>query len=241
VNWTDGPVLGSQKSSKEPNQTKPNHLYSEEAARASQLFRNPVVNYIENLGPYPPAMGDNSSKVPDPPWFLKPDLPHIPKVTAVNEHGQTITLPYIRYALIDYEPMLLGTAPGEDGIYADYLRAHPITTLPIETSINDGALEDLYTDYPFNWSLNLALYKLGDAGVIADVHQYRSSYLKLKYMQQENACIMRILVSIQKEQEQHNSELAAFLGEVTSIRDRLEQARVMLRLYLILVPRAYLY
>jgi hypothetical protein len=202
---------------------------SEEAARASQLFRNPVVKDIENLGPYRPAMGDNSSKIPDPPWFLKPDLPHIPKVTAVNEHGQTVTLPYIRYALIDYEPMLLGTAPGEDGIYADYLRVHPVTTLPIETSINDGALEDLYTDYPFNWSLYLALYKLGDAGVIADVHQYRSSYLKLKYMQQENARITRILVSIQKEQEQHNSELAAFLGEVTSIRERLEQARVMSR------------
>jgi hypothetical protein len=66
--------------------------------------------------------------------------------------------------------MLLGTAPGEEGIYADYLRAFPTTTLPIETNINNGALEDLYTDYPFNWSLNLTLYKLGDAGVIADVH-----------------------------------------------------------------------
>jgi hypothetical protein len=38
---------------------------------------------------------------------------------------------------------------------------------------------------------------------------------------------MCILEFIQTEQEKHNSELTAFLGEVTSIREWLEQAKVM--------------
>jgi hypothetical protein len=84
-------------------------------------------------------------------------------------------------------------------------------------------------DYPFNWTLNLAMYHLGDAGIIADVHRYRSSYLKLKFMKQESERIMRILEHIQREQEQHNTELAAFVGEVASIRERLVAARVMSR------------
>ena len=42
--------------------------------------------------------------------------------------------------------------------------------LPFESNTNDTVLEELYTDHPFNWNLNLALYHMGDVGVIADVH-----------------------------------------------------------------------
>jgi hypothetical protein len=61
--------------------------------------------------------------------------------------------------------------------------------LPFKSHINDEALETLYTNHPFNWTLNLALYHLGDAGILADVYRYRTSYLKLKHLRDENAHI----------------------------------------------------
>jgi len=51
----------------------------------------------------------NSKQVLDPSWFLKLQLPNISTITAVNQHEQTIKLHYMWYALIDEEPMLLGT------------------------------------------------------------------------------------------------------------------------------------
>jgi hypothetical protein len=71
--------------------------------------------------------------------------------------------------------------------------------LPFETCIDDDNLEPLYTNHLFNWTLNLALYHMGDAGILADVHRYRSSYQKLKHLQSENAWISQILIMIQKE------------------------------------------
>jgi hypothetical protein len=71
--------------------------------------------------------------------------------------------------------------------------------LPFKTRVDDNDLEPLYTDHPFNWTLNLALYHMGDAGILADVYQYRSSYQKLKYLRNENARISQILLIIQKE------------------------------------------
>jgi hypothetical protein len=74
----------------------------------------------------------------------------------------------------------LGTTGRFEGVYREPLKAYPIEHLPYETWVNDNDLEPLYTDYPFNWTLNLALYHMGDVGVLADVHQYRSFYQKLK-------------------------------------------------------------
>ena len=75
----------------------------------------------ETLG-YPDLhMGDSVSQIPDPPWFAKPKLPTIPEVFAVDKHGQKQKLPHIRYALIDNEPMLLGTTGKDEGVYGDFL------------------------------------------------------------------------------------------------------------------------
>ena len=101
---------------------------------------------------------------------------------------------------------------------------------PFTTNIDDSALKELYMDYPFNWTLNLALYQMGDAGVLADVHQYRSSYLRLQYMRRENAHLTHMLLMIQKEQEVHNEEINNFVNDIISIRECLTDARVMSRL-----------
>jgi hypothetical protein len=45
-----------------------------------------------------------------------------------------------------------------------------MSKLPFESHINDKALKTLYTDHPFNWTLNLALYHMGDARILADIH-----------------------------------------------------------------------
>ncbi len=125
---------------------------------------------IKDLGRPDMVMGDNADKVPNPPWFTKPTFPTIPVISAVNEYSQTVELPYIRYTIIDNEPMLLGTQKKNGEVYRDYLKAFPMPTLSFESHVNDSALEGLYIDYPFNWTLNLALYHMGDAGVLTDVH-----------------------------------------------------------------------
>jgi hypothetical protein len=66
--------------------------------------------------------------------------------------------------------MLLRMVKKGDAIYGNFLQSFPMPKLPFKTHTNDKALEELYTNHPFNWLLNLALYYIGDVGVIADVH-----------------------------------------------------------------------
>jgi hypothetical protein len=66
--------------------------------------------------------------------------------------------------------MLLGTKKRAEEVFEDYLHIGAKNHLPLPSSIDNMALEDLYTDYPFNWTLNLALYHLVDTGVITVVH-----------------------------------------------------------------------
>jgi hypothetical protein len=99
--------------------------------------------------------------------------------------------------------------------------------LPYKTCVDDDNLEPLYTNHPFNWTLNLALYHMGDVGILADVHRYRSSYQKLKQLHGKNSQISQILLVLQKEQEQHNSKIGAFIDEIKAIHTRLTTTRVM--------------
>jgi hypothetical protein len=127
-------------------------------------------------------MGPSNSNIPDLPWFAKPNIPSMPIVATMDAEGNTLILSYIQYALIDHKPMLLGTKGRSKEVFRDYLCMEAKNHLLLPSSIDNMALEDLYTDYPFNWTFNLALYHLGDAGIITDVHQYRPAYLKLKSM-----------------------------------------------------------
>jgi hypothetical protein len=160
----------------------------------------------------------HSEQVPDPPWFLKPRLPDTPAITTVNQQGQTIELPYMWYALMDEEPMLLGTDKKGEDMYGEYLQAIPMHNMQLHARVNDLALDELYTDYPFNWMQQLALFHLGDAGILADVHRYCQSYLKLKLLKNENECLLRILLYAQGEHKQHNKEVEALLKQVKVVK-----------------------
>ena len=156
------------------------------------VLQHPLVKDIEKMADSTTRRDENSGEVPDPPWFAKPNQPDIPALTVNGPHGQLIELPYMHYALIDENPMLLGIEKKNGAIYGENLQAVPYAgSLPYH--INDSELEWLYTDYPFNWSQQLALYNLGDAGIIADVHRYRTSYLKLQLMCRENERLSNIL------------------------------------------------
>ena len=199
--------------------------------RGQCLLRHPVVNHIEDLGGLcNRPMGDASSGPPDPPWFAKPSASGIPIIMGQDSHGRQFKLPYMRYGLVENEPLLLETSGRNQQIYGDHLRAFSMPVLPFTTNVDDSALEELYMNYPFNWTMNLALYQIGDAGVLADVYRYRTLYLKLQYMRQENARLTCMLLMIQKEQEAHNEEINNFVNDVVSIRECLTDARVMSRL-----------
>ena len=224
---------GSRRESGPPFPESIPHDYPDntrEAARSTELLGDPVVKYVEDLGHPSLTMGGDSDSAPAPPWFTKPSAPTLPQVTATTDSGHTIPLPYLRYALVDNEPMLLGTTGRDKEVYGEYLRALPAPTLPFQSTLDDGALEELYTDHPFNWTMNLALFHLGDAGILADVHRYRSAYTKLHFMKRENSRLANLVEHLQKEQEKHNDDIRTFIQDVQIIRQRLTAARVITRL-----------
>jgi hypothetical protein len=118
------------------------------------------------------------------------------------------------YALMDKEPMLLGTDKKGGDVYGEYLQAVPMCDMQLHARVDDLALDELYTDYPFNWMQQLVLFHLGDAGILADVYCYQQSYLKLKLLKNENECLSRILLYAQGEHEQHNKEVEALLDDM---------------------------
>ena len=172
-------------------------------------------------------MGDANTGPPDPPWFTKPINLEVPSIFGLDEQGQPFELPYMRYGLVENEPMLLGTNRKNQNVWGDRLWAFPMLVLPFTTNIDDSAIEGLYTDYPFNWTLVLALFQNGDAGILADVHRYQLSFIKLQHMKKENKHLTRLLIGIQWEQEKHNKEIEEFLNNIIAIRERLTDTRVI--------------
>ena len=110
----------------------------------------------------------------------------------------------------------------------------PALSPPFPSSVDDSNLELLYLDHPFNWAVNYALYRLGDAGILADVHRYRMSYCQLRSLKCENKKLTRIIGVVQKVQEAHNGEICAFTECIKGIKEHLTAARVRTQIYHIL-------
>jgi hypothetical protein len=148
------------------------HLHNtKEANCGQQLLSDPVVDQTDALDRVLLAMGGNSDQeAPDLSWFTKPIALNVPTLTVTNQFGQNIELSYLQYELIENEPYLLGTMGRSGEVYGEHLKAFPIQRLPFKACVDDNDLEPLYTDHPFNWTLNLALYHMGDASILADVH-----------------------------------------------------------------------
>ena len=119
---------------------------------------------------------------------------------------------------------------GTDGcgkkIFSQNLIVNPAPPLPYTTGCDENNLAVLYTNHPFNWGINFALYRLGDPGVMGDIYQFRNSYTQLKALRHENDTLAHLIKNIQKEQEQHNHDINKFSQEIVAVRERLIAAKV---------------
>src|SRR5712675_832902 len=167
---------------------------------------------------------------PNPPWFKRTKAPLGPILEAKDANGRPFELPYLCFALTDDEPVVLGTTEWDAPVYVGEIKAMPAPPPPYNLHVDDDNLEELYLDHPFNWAVNFALYRLGDAGVLADVYRLRKSYAKLKNFKHDTAKMRRIIEAIQKEVEGNNKEIQTFIHEVEELKSRLVQARVRSRI-----------
>src|SRR5712672_4401770 len=167
---------------------------------------------------------------PNPPWFKRTKAPLGPILEAKNANGRPFKLPYLRFALTDDEPVVLGTTERDAPVYVGEVKAMPVPPSDYSLHVDDDDLEELYLDHPFNWAVNFALYRLGDAGVLADVYRLRKSYAKLKNFKIDTAKLGRIIEAIQTEVEGNNKEIQTFVHEVEELKGRLVQARVRSRI-----------
>ena len=114
--------------------------------------------------------------VPPPPWFKCPNVPTILRVIIENEQKEPIELPFVRYALLNDTPMILGTEGHKEAIYGHKLKALPTPPLSWTTTCNDRELDLLVTDYPFNFAIDTTLFHMGDPGVLSDIYQFHQAY-----------------------------------------------------------------
>ena len=108
---------------------------SEKPNLGQTLLKHPVLENTTRLGDLVPLMGNDGSLAPDPPWFAKPPAPMAPSVHGVDREGNSFELQYIRYALMDDEPMLLGTTGKDQEVFGEPLRAFPAPPVPFITHI----------------------------------------------------------------------------------------------------------
>ena len=162
---------------------------------------------------------------PGLPWF-RWTLSIIPKVVTEDKKGQRRELPFICFALLDNEPMILGTNGCRKKIFGQTLTANLAPPLPYTTGCDENDLTILYTNHPFNWGINFTLYRLGDPRVMGDVYRFRNSYTQLKALRHENDTLARLIKNIQKEQEQHNADIGKFSWEIVAVQECLVAAKV---------------
>ena len=163
---------------------------------------------------------------PPPPWFKRPDAPTMPHVVVENEQGGLMELPFIRYALLDDTPMILGTEGRKEAVYRHELKALPMPPLPWTTMHDGGELDLLVANYPFNFMLNTALFHMGDPSVLGDMYHFCQAYPRLMSLKREGESLQNTLAALQKEQALHLEWVQEHIKEVKEVKARLITARV---------------
>ncbi len=155
---------------------------------------------------------------PPPPWFKCPDVPTVPQVIIENKQGELNELPFVRYALLDNTLMILGTQGCKEAVYGCELTALPTPPLPWMMTCNDGELDLLVTDYPFNFTLDTALFHLGDPSILGDVYQFHQAYPRLMALKHEGKSLRNTLAALQKEQATHLKRVQTHIREVEEVK-----------------------
>jgi len=113
------------------------------------LLSNPVLTDLAWEGIILCAMIEGSESHPGLPWFRWTSS-IIPKVVTEDEKGQWQELPFICFALLNNEPMILGTDGHRKKIFGQTLTANPALPLPYMTGCDENDLAVFYTDHSFN-------------------------------------------------------------------------------------------
>ncbi len=194
------------------------------------LLSDPWLKALQELGitlfTMPEDDNTKNNPGPGPPWFKHAAPSLIPKVVTKDNDGKLHKLPYVRFTLLDDQPMVLGTTGKGTTIFSQRLTASPAPPPPYLSKCDDNNLDILYNDYPFNWAISFALYRLRDPGVISDIFSLRSSYGRLKVLKHKNDTLARLITHLQEEQEQHNKEIKEFTDDTAAIRGRLVATQV---------------
>ena len=132
----------------------------------------------------------------------------------------------MRYALLNDALMILGTQGREEAIYRHELKALPVPPLPWMSMCDDGELDLLVTDYPFNFALDTALFHIRDPGILGDVYQFCQAYPCLMALKREGESLRNTLATLQKEQATHLERVQAHIKEVEEVKAQLVAARV---------------
>ncbi len=207
---------------------RPNRSLHWQAQDGESLLSDPHLKALQELGITMFTMPeDNKQNLGlGPPWFKHATPSLIPKVVTKDNDGKLCELPYVWFALLDNQPMVLGTAGKGTTIFGQRLTASLAPPPTYLSKCDDDNLNILYNDYPFNWAISFTLYRLRDPGVIGDVFSLRSSYGQLKALKHENDTLARLITHLQEEQEQHNKEIKEFTDDTTAVRGHLVATQV---------------
>ena len=127
--------------------------------------------------------------------------------------------------------MILGTTEQDGPVYEGDLAALPACGVPDNPLIDDTDLEELYLDHPFNWAINIIIFRLGDPDIMADMYHFRASYAKLKALKAENARIIRLVEAFQEEQTKHTKTIKDFSDSIKAFKNCLTKAKFRTRLF----------
>lgn len=153
------------------------------------------------------------------------NTPHPP--FEIEEEGEIKRLAYVQYGLDGDEPVYMGTNGKRQTIYARRLYALPHTYIH-DPPVDDGDLTLLLEDYPFNPSIQIALFAIGDPTLLADVYRFRSMENKLAGLRRAQDHLQHIFDNVQI--RLHNARVRALCAERNDIRTRLVKAKARQRL-----------
>ena len=164
--------------------------------------------------------------VPPPPWFKCPNACTVLCIVIKNEQGGLVELLFVRYTLLDDTPMILGTEGCKEVVYRHELKALPMPPLPWATTRDNRELDLLITNYPFNFTLDTALFCMGDPSVLGDMYHFRQVYPRLMSLKHEGESLRNTLATLQKEQALHLERVQEHIKGVEEVKARLISARV---------------
>lgn len=164
---------------------------------------------------------------PGPPWFRWFAESGRPPFR-VWYKDKIINCTYLRYKVeggITYE---MGTEGEGQQEFQREIRACPQTGSE-DPTVNEGDIEFLTRDLPFNFAIEQALERLGDPGLLADVGRLRALCAGIPVFAEMVETIQELTKSVYKFHTTFNGQVARLVDGIAETKRRLEKAHVRSR------------